>query len=591
MKYPPHILDRIRDYQPLSQLIGQDVVLTRRGQEYVACCPFHQEKSPSFTVNDAKGFYHCFGCGAHGDAFGFLVQHHGLSYSEAIEQLATRAGIDLPKPDSMQMRNAERATSLIQLMEDATHWYESQLYNHTGLQAREYLAARGLNAELARMFRLGYAPDAGHSLHDAMHALHYTTHQLQEAGLLAGGDQVQEPKGKARDKFRGRIIFPITNNRMQVVGFGGRLLHENEYAPKYLNSPQTPLFHKGQLLYHYATARKAATQHKAPLIVTEGYMDVIAFAKAGMLNAVAPMGTALTQEQLQLLWSACTNPILCMDGDSAGQRSMQKTIDMALPLLRSDRQLQCVFLPAGEDPDSLLHAQGATALARIIENAQPLSHVLWEWGYLRADTSTAEARAHAEHTLFTRISTIEDTTLRKHYDHYIKDQLWQARRLKVKQSATRTTLAPTQALPLTPHAKTANNKLEQCLILLPAYHPALLEHAEVEEALQQLQPSEPQSATLLEQLHEYLAEGTLPTREALHARKALPALMAQLSKEISLQPLLREGINSEDVLPSWQAYWHNYQVLQLQKTTPDDVESLEAKTHNLHQLLQHQYKD
>ncbi|MDA1131920.1 MAG: DNA primase, partial [Proteobacteria bacterium] len=356
MAFADSFLDQIRARVPGSEVVAKRVRLKRSGRgELTGLCPFHDEKTPSFTVNDAKGFYHCFGCGAHGSAFDFLMQTDGLSFPEAVERLAGMAGLEMParSRDPQDKERREGRERLYGLLEVAAAWFEDRLRHH-GDVARRYLEDRSIDGAAAAQFRLGFAPDSRDALKQALLARGYTVAELVRVGLLVA----PEDGGEAFDRFRNRVMFPITDRRGQIVAFGGRTL--GEARAKYLNSPETEFFHKGSLLYNLAGAR-SASREAGTVLVAEGYTDVISLWRHGFRHAVAPLGTALTDNQLGELWRLAPEPVLCLDGDAAGMRAAVRAAENALPLLKPGHSLRFALLPAGEDPDSLLRGGGAKA--------------------------------------------------------------------------------------------------------------------------------------------------------------------------------------------------------------------------------------
>ena len=379
-KIPPEFIDALLARVDVVDVVNQRVPLQRAGSEYRACCPFHDEKTPSFYVSPAKQFYHCFGCGAHGSAIGFLMEYDRLSFPEAVEELARSVGMDLPK--GIAFENAPDQRPLYRLLGDVADWYRRQLREHPAAErAVAYLKERGLSGEIAAEFGLGYAPPGWHNLEQAFGDRRQL---LDQAGLLS------ERNGKRYDRFRDRVIFPIHDARGRVVGFGGRVLGDE--TPKYLNSPETPVFHKGRELYGLYQARRALK--KIPrLLVVEGYMDVVALAQYGLRNVVATLGTATTADHLEKIFRATPEVVFCFDGDRAGRAAAWKALETALPLLRDGRQARFLFLPEGEDPDSLVRKEGAEAFARRVEQATPLSDYLFEHLASEVDMTTLDGRA------------------------------------------------------------------------------------------------------------------------------------------------------------------------------------------------------
>lgn len=404
----PQWLDALRARTTLSAVVGRSVRLQKAGREFRACCPFHDEKSPSFHVNDAKGFYHCFGCQAHGDAIRWLTDHQGLAFMDAVKELAAEAGMEVPAPDPRAAKQAERRAGLTDVTEAAQRWFVERLQSAEGAAARDYLAKRGIAEATARAFGFGYAPDERQAMKAA---LPFDEALLTEAGMrIAPEEDGKEPY----DRFRGRLMLPIHDARGRVIGFGGRTLAENAGGAKYLNSPDTPLFDKGRTLYNLHRAAPAARK-AGRIVVVEGYMDVIALAQAGIAEAVAPMGTALTEHQLELLWRQVERPILCFDGDAAGQRAALKAIVRALPLLRPGHSLGIVRLPAGLDPDDVIRQRGPGALEGLLARPQQLAEALWQAECNAADLATPEAKAGLKARLIAHVDTIQHPDIRALY--------------------------------------------------------------------------------------------------------------------------------------------------------------------------------
>ncbi|MEZ0496487.1 DNA primase [Sphingomonas sp. IW22] len=404
MSLTPAFLDEVRARTTLSVLVRRTVKLQRAGREFRACCPFHNEKSPSFYVNDDKGFYHCFGCGAHGDAIRWLTEQQGLPFIDAVKELAQVAGLEMPAQDKRAAAKAERAKSLHDVMAAATKWFEEQLHGLDGAEARALLEQRGIRADTARTFGLGFAPDSRTRLRQALSE--FGDAMLVEAGLLIQVD------GKAPyDRFRGRLMIPIRDPRGRVIAFGGRIIGAGE--PKYLNSPETPLFDKGRTLYNLNRAA-AAARKAGRLIAVEGYMDVIALAQAGFGEAVAPLGTAMTEAQLERLWRLIDVPILCFDGDAAGQKAAIRAAARALPALAPGRSLSFVTLPAGQDPDDLIRASGPAAMEALLAKPEPLVERLWR-NALTEPTDTPEERAGLRARLAEQADLIADQNVRSEY--------------------------------------------------------------------------------------------------------------------------------------------------------------------------------
>lgn len=422
MAFPPGFLDELRARLSLSDIVGRKVSLKRRsGAEYAGLCPFHNEKSPSFTVNDKKGFYHCFGCGEHGDAVGFVMKTEGLSFPESVEKLAREVNLPVPRATPAERERVERASTLQQVVELAAQWFQKQLRLPVGRDGLDYLRGRGLSDATINDFRLGFAPDSRDGLIAALKREAVPIEKIVEAGLAIQPEDRREPY----DRFRGRVMFVINDRRGRAIAFGGRVMGGGE--PKYLNSPETPLFHKGANLYCLDRARQAATKDQ-PVIVAEGYMDVIALHGAGFTGAVAPLGTALTEGQLAELWKLADEPYLCFDGDNAGRRAASRAAERALPLLRPGKSLRFLALPAGEDPDSLIRTRGPEAVRRVLDLARQLSDVVWELEVEGKPADTPERRASLQRSIEQRVAEIADPMVREYYRTEMRNRLNRMRR-------------------------------------------------------------------------------------------------------------------------------------------------------------------
>jgi DNA primase len=420
MRYGQGLLEEISRRTDIVQLVGRRVKLTRKGRVFWGCCPFHKEKSPSFKVENERRTYKCFGCGQGGDAFKWLVETEGLTFPEAVERLAGEAGVELPKwtPDD-EAREAKRKT-LYDIAELACVFFEEQLRTQKGAVARAYLTSRGLDEATIRKFRLGYSPDSNTALIQYLLAKTVPLDDMVAAGVA----RPAEDGRPARDFFYNRIMFPIGDPRGRIIAFGARAL-EADAKPKYLNTGETTLFSKGQLLYNFATARAAAIK-AGTIVVAEGYMDVIALVRAGFEAAVAPLGTALTEQQLALLWRTAPEPILAFDGDEAGRKAAHRAAHLALPHLTPGHSLRFAFLPAGEDPDSLVRGQGSAGMGRVLEAAEPLSQVLWRAETEGRDFSTPERRAGLERVLAEIVGRIADGKIADYYKRDFDEKVFEA---------------------------------------------------------------------------------------------------------------------------------------------------------------------
>ena len=422
MRFSTTFLDDIRDRVPISSVIGKRVSFDKKKSnagrgDFWGCCPFHGEKSPSFHCEDRKGRYHCFGCGVTGDHFRFLVELEGLSFPEAVEQIAVQAGVPLPDRDpEAEKRDQERA-SLHDVMKFATAYFLEKLQAPEGAKARGYLRGRGLTAQTQGAFQIGYAPEGRSALKEFLAGKGIAKDQIEACGLVVFGDDIPV----SYDRFRDRIMYPIEDSRGRVIAFGGRAMAADAPA-KYLNSPETELFHKGQILYNFAKARKAV-QEKGTVIAVEGYMDVIALAQAGFHHVVAPLGTALTENQLELLWRMAPEPVMCFDGDQAGIRAAMRAADLALPHLKPGKSLRFVLLPDGKDPDDLVKASGPEAFTQVLNEARPLIDMIWSRETASGSFDTPERRAELEQRLRSVVAPIGDESIRRHYSQDLRDRM------------------------------------------------------------------------------------------------------------------------------------------------------------------------
>jgi DNA primase len=412
----PAFLDELRGRTSLSALVGKTVKLSRAGREHKGCCPFHNEKTPSFYVNDDKGFYHCFGCGAHGDAIRWMTDQQGLPFIDAVKELAQTAGLEVPAPSPQAAQKAERARGLHDAMQAAADFFEAQLGGLDGGEARALVEKRGLTDKTRRDFALGFAPDSRGRLRTALKD--FGDRMLVEAGLLI------EVEGKEPyDRFRGRLMIPIRDPRGRVIAFGGRIIGDGE--PKYLNSPDTPLFDKGRTLYNLDRAAPAARKANR-LFVVEGYMDAIALAQAGIAEAVAPLGTALTEQQLERLWRVVDVPTLCFDGDTAGQKAALRAAHRALPLMQPGRSLRFVTLPDGKDPDDLIREKGPAGFETAVSEGCELVRFLWTAERARHDTASPDGRTALKQSLLDAVGTIPHPILKAEYAREINDLFFES---------------------------------------------------------------------------------------------------------------------------------------------------------------------
>lgn len=516
MSFPKQFIQDLNDRTVLSELIGKKVKLTRAGRdEFKGCCPFHNEKTPSFTLNNQKGFYYCFGCGAKGDAISFLQEHDNLSFMEAVEQLATLNGMQVPQASPEERAQYEQKKTLYDLMEDVTVFFENALQHER--EAMSYLSGRSLSAKTIKHFRLGYSPADGQALGNYLKDKGYSVNDMVEAGVLRHSTKNQ---GETYSFFRDRIMFPVKDLRGRVVAFGGRIMPSRDTggkAPKYINSSDTPLFHKGQILYNLSDARKNVDIY-APFIVVEGYMDVIALEQAGYKTAVAPLGTAMTESQIEVLWKVAPPearvPVLCFDGDNAGRRAASRAMERFMPLLKPDHSARFAFLPDGEDPDSLVQAKGKAEFEKFLEASSYLSQILWEEELAKRPGTTPEDRAGLKAALLGRVKTIEDADVQgeyarmmtsRYHDHFARPfnkKSQQSNRSSFNPYKPQDRLAPIAKRP--EPVKRTEFDLEHYLTATLINYPELFD--DVEETLGMLEIKDKKLKKLRQKLFETLQE-------------------------------------------------------------------------------------
>jgi DNA primase len=538
MSLSPAFLDELRARTLLSALIAKSVKLQRKGREFAACCPFHNEKTPSFYVNDEKGFYHCFGCGAHGDAIRWMTDQRGLPFMEAVKELAQAANLELPALDAREAARAERAKSLHDVMAAAAAWFEEQCAGLSGTAARAYLDKRGVAEMTRKAFGLGYAPDSKIGLRRALACFGDT--MLVEAGLLIQVDD-KEPY----DRFRDRLMIPIRDPRGRVIAFGGRIIGQGE--PKYLNSPDTPLFDKGRTLYNLDRAAPAARK-AGRMIVVEGYLDVIALAQAGIDEAVAPLGTALTEHQIERLWRHVDAPLLCFDGDVAGQKAAFRAATRALPGLAPGRSLAFLTLPPGQDPDDLMRSGGASAFEALAAAPEPLVDRLWNHEVAAEPLATPEQRAGLRKRLNELVATIADPDVRQQYQAEFRQRFETA--YLQRQPAQRPAFQRGQRTPFrgawqplapaSPEARTVGSSgIDRVLVKgvvagLLRFPDMLASHA---EALHALSFGDPLVARLVDSLVDL----------ALHERALDPEQLATILRDSEFDALARDLLRADSL--------------------------------------------
>ncbi len=495
MSLPQGFLDELRSRVSLVSVVGRKVIwdLRKSNQargDWWAPCPFHQEKSASFHVDDRKGYYYCFGCHAKGDALTFVKETENLGFMEAVELLAREAGMAMPARDPQAAERADRARTLVEVMEEAVKFYRLNLRTGAAAAAREYLAKRRLSEASLERWEIGYAPEGRTALTQALTTKGIPLDALVDCGLVIRPDD----GGPAYDRFRGRIMFPIRDGRGRAISFGGRALDPNARA-KYLNGPETPLFDKGRMLFNLGPAREATGKGKT-LVVAEGYMDVIALCDAGFAGAVAPLGTAVTEDQLRLMWKLSPEPVIALDGDAAGIRAALRLVDLALPMLEAGQGLRFALLPGGKDPDDLIRAEGAPAMQKVLEAAQPMVRLLWQRETEGQVFDSPERKAALDKRLRAALARIADPSIRSHYGEEMRRlradlfggerRAWPQR--PIPWSPGRGGRAP--ALPATPGARASalaqpsdrmeEELLEAVLLATLSVHPGLVREFEAD---------------------------------------------------------------------------------------------------------------
>lgn len=578
MRFTPSLLDEIRARLPVSAVVGRRVKLKKQGREWRGLSPFNAEKTPSFYVNDQKGFYHDFSSGKHGDQFTFLMETEGLSFPEAVERLAEEAGVPLPAVDPDAMKREEARRSLVDVMDLATAYFQATLQGRTGAHARGYLARRELSAETWAEFRIGYATSERFGLRDHLSAKGVSREDMIATGLLVHGEDIEVPY----DRFRDRVLFPIQDMRGRVVAFGGRALSADVPA-KYLNSPETELFRKGSMLFNGHRARKAAHDTNR-LVVVEGYVDVVALAQAGIVEAVAPLGTAMTEDQLDLAWRMVPEPILCFDGDKAGLRAAHRAIDIALPKIGAEKTIRFAFLPSGMDPDDLVRQRGRAAMEEVLSASRSLVDVLWERETGQADISTPERRAGLERRLREVTGAIADQTLKRYYEEDVRARLkammrppsidtgggdaggsWRGRGdrrsgfsrgpapLRESEGLKRSRLGLAARKGARTSASAADASREAMMLLLMINHPALLErHLEAFDALE---IDDRELGALKEDVVAALLSGARDSTDMVAhlracGRGALVERLARAAEEAGIWPVMATAA-PEDAETTW----------------------------------------
>ncbi|HME23161.1 MAG TPA: DNA primase [Acetobacteraceae bacterium] len=553
MALPASFLDELRARTPLAAIVGRGVRLARSGRQWKGCCPFHGEKTPSFYVYE-DGHYHCFGCGAHGDAIGFVMQSEGAGFMEAVERLAAEAGLEVPKP-SPEVAEAERKRlDLAAVLEAAQTSYHRRLFLPEGRHALAYLRGRGLSEDTIRRFGLGWSGEGRGALAADLGRDGVAPDQLVEAGLM----RRDEETGRTFDLFFNRVMFPIRDRRGRVISFGGRTLGDGQ--PKYVNGPETALFSKRRTLYALDMAREAV-RGGASLVVVEGYMDVIALAQAGLGGAVAPLGTALTEEQLEELWRLAPAPILCFDGDAAGSRAAERAIEMALPFVDIQRTIRTVSLPTKDDPDSFVRRHGAHNFLTLLRNARGLKDSLYALGRRAAFVNTPEQRALLKARLEAMFGRVADKDLRAQYIRAIRKQLYAEFR-RIEDRAERTGLAAPVELSVVDEGRNAERYRILTAILLR--HPVLLR--DVEHAYDGLDLPPP-LAGLRTALREWAETAEILDSHVLMTHLTSSGLQAEADQVLAAVPVPLPACASSAAMPAEAAagWWHIFGFLNVQR--------------------------
>lgn len=587
-------IDELRTRLTLSEIIGRRVRLTRNGREFKACCPFHDEKTPSFYVNDAKGFFHCFGCGAHGDVVSFRMRHDNITFMEAVESLAGEAGLDMPKPDPQSAQKFDEHQRLMQIMERVSKWFEAQLKHPQNGFALRYLQERGLSDETIAQFRLGYAPNNWDALREAMIAEDIKIADLVELGILKQSTR-EDKADKPYSFFRGRVMFPVMDARGRIIAFGGRHLDAafagqtlTEKPPKYINSAESALFNKSGVLYGLARAR-ANIGPQAPLILVEGYMDVIALAQGGFTTAVAPLGTALTEEHMQLAWKVSppeAPPMLCFDGDNAGQNAAFRAVDRVLPQFTAQKSIRIVFMPQGEDPDSLIRKQGKAAINAVFAQSLGVFDTLWQ-RELAQSAATPEGRAALQARMDDHIKRITDPLLQQNYRQALRDRMYQLGRATQQQAFAKQAKGkggkygkPALPTPTLQRRKPEMQEMRgwQVLLVAAINHPFLLEQDPESFAMLHIpdQDLETIRETLVQVMHEGHNDGVLTSdtiKQSLSVRGLNDIVTALMDDSIyQLFGFARPDTAADVVLEGWKDVWMR---LQLKTVSHDKTKLLQ----------------
>ncbi len=570
-----NIIGEIKRRINLSDIVKRKVSLqTKAPGEFTGLCPFHKEKSPSFVVSDNKAFYHCFGCSVSGDVFKFIMETEGLNFVEALAQLASIAGVVVPKntnydKEQRQIVN-QKYQEIYAILEEACNYFQHNLLLNNGKQAQEYLLSRGFSLEFCKDKRLGFSLEQWHGLHSYLKQKKFSDQSILEAGLIVKND-----KGEVYDRFRGRVMFPIFDINNKVVAFGGRIITKGE--PKYLNSPETELFKKGRLLYNYNVAKKYAHLEKS-VIVTEGYVDTLAMASKGINNCVASLGTAITPEQIQLLWRLNENPIICLDGDDAGLRAMEKVAHVAIPLLKPGYSLTFARLPEKMDPDDVIKKHGVDAIKKIIFNPQPLSEMLWFSECNKLNIAIPEQKAELQKRLNNIVANIGDKSVANNYKQFFNDKLWEYSR-KAKYTKQSPRLSKVMNINNNEDEEIGINTISGCetiLTMMIFYNPSLLKCTDVHEEwiniefasnkLDKIRSNILEIAACYDNLDVCDLDGKLS--------KILESEDLQYLDKLKMRSLVKVESSSDIVYENWKYMFSRYQLAVLKQEYIDTLKQM-----------------
>jgi DNA primase len=559
MQFTPSFLDEIRSRLRPSEVVRKKVLLKAHGHVHKGLCPFHKEKSPSFTVDDTRGTYHCFGCGAHGDIIKFVMETERMTFPEAVTQLAGVAGVSLPAPDPHYVEHVQKTKSLYEIMELACAYFQTQLNEPEGAVARDYLKGRSLKAVSIEKFRIGFAVDNRFALKKYLEGKGVSQQEMFDVGLLARSE-----KGDVYDKFRGRVMFPIMDIKNRVVAFGGRVLGDSQ--PKYLNSPETVLFKKSDILYNENNARRLAIK-TGKVVVAEGYMDVIALDAAGIKTAVAPMGTAVTERHLQMLWRLAKEPVICLDGDTAGKRAMERVAHLCLPLLEPGYTFKFAVLPDGVDPDDFIKQGGVANMRKVLQNAKPLSEVIWEIESSQKDTNTPERKAELESRLNTLAEQIKNATVSKYYKDYFRNKLWDFNKKQYSKNKNAPVANLTDINLPSDFNIQSKNGCERMLLLLILHCPELLNDASVREEFdnENLEFSSDKLDKIRVAILEVCGQQNEISSEDLRANLVNLGMSDDISSLENLEKdfFIEKDASKYKVLAGWKYYVSLYQLMNL----------------------------